>query len=273
MTAVSQLVVLTDLDGSLLDANTYSFDAAREALEALRAHSIPLVLVSSKTRAEIERLRTGLDHHHPFVVENGGGVFIPAGYFDVPLNGAVLRDPYHVIQLGAPYDTLRLALQEIAHALGGRVRGFGDMTVEEIAERTGLSLEEARLATQREYDEPFEIESPPLSTEAVRLAAEVRGLRCTCGGRFLHLTGPSDKGLACQRLITLYRRQYCAVTSVAIGDSVNDRSMLAVVDRPMLVQRADGSHDPAVDVPNLMRVPGIGPQGWNQAILALLRSC
>lgn len=85
---MSPIVIFTDLDGSLLDAKTYSFDAAGEALNALRVRNVPLILVSSKTRAEIERLRNTLDHPHPFVSENGGGVFIPKGYFDFPLEGA-----------------------------------------------------------------------------------------------------------------------------------------------------------------------------------------
>lgn len=269
---MSQIVIFTDLDGSLLDAQTYSFDAAREALDALRARSIPLIPASSKTRVEIERLRNSLDHHHPFIVENGGGMFIPKGYFDFPLEGAVLRGPYQVIELGLPYVALRLALKEIAHALNCGVRGFGDMTAEEVAERMGMSSSDALLAKQREYDEPFIVESVPSPIDEIRSKAAARGLRCTSGGRFDHLMGPSDKGVACRYLIDCYRRRYGAITTVAIGDSLNDLSMLAAVDRPMLVQRADGTHDPRVMLSTLVRTQGIGPQGWNRAILSVLAS-
>jgi mannosyl-3-phosphoglycerate phosphatase len=266
------IVIFTDLDGSLLDAQTYSFDAAREALDALRARSIPLIPVSSKTRVEIERLRGSLDHSHPFIPENGGAVFIPKGYFDFPLEGTVLRGPYQVLDLGLPYAALRLALKEIAHALGCRLRGFGDMTAEEVAERTGLPPSDAQLAKQREYDEPFIIESEPPPIDAIRAKAEARGLRCTSGGRFHHLTGQSDKGLACRHLIDFYRRRHGSVTTVAIGDSFNDLPMLAEVDRPILVQRPDGTEAPEVSLPALVRVPGVGPRGWNQAILSILAS-
>src|SRR4030095_2019373 len=37
-------VVVTDVDGCLLDAATYSWDAARPAIEALKQRGIPLVL-------------------------------------------------------------------------------------------------------------------------------------------------------------------------------------------------------------------------------------
>jgi len=47
-------VFFSDLDGTLLDARTYSFDAALPALGILRARRVPLVVCSSKTRTEIE---------------------------------------------------------------------------------------------------------------------------------------------------------------------------------------------------------------------------
>lgn len=268
---MSHIVIFTDLDGSLLDAKTYSFDAAREALEALRARGVPLILASSKTRVEIERLRNSLDHPHPFIVENGGGVFIPKGYFDFPLEGTVLRGPYQVLDLGLPYAAVRLALKEIAHALGCRIRGFGDMTAEEVAERTGLPPSDAQLAKQREYDEPFIIESAPPPVGEIRSKAEARGFHCMSGGQFYHLTGSSDKGLACRHLIDFYRRRHGALTTVAIGDSLNDLPMLAAADRPILIQRTDGTYDPDITLSNLVRTQGIGPVGWNRVILELLQ--
>jgi hypothetical protein len=51
-------VVFSDLDGTLLDHETYSFDAARPGLDALKSRGIPLILASSKTRAEMQDLGT-----------------------------------------------------------------------------------------------------------------------------------------------------------------------------------------------------------------------
>ncbi|MCG7852909.1 MAG: HAD hydrolase family protein, partial [Methanosarcinaceae archaeon] len=47
-------VVFTDLDGTLIDHDTYSYKAARPALAALKKQGIPLIFCTSKTRAEIE---------------------------------------------------------------------------------------------------------------------------------------------------------------------------------------------------------------------------
>ncbi|TKS59493.1 MAG: mannosyl-3-phosphoglycerate phosphatase [Nitrospira sp.] len=268
------MIVFTDLDGTLLDGTSYSFDAAREAMAELRAHEIPLVLVSSKTRAEIEPIRLQLQNDHPFIVENGGGIFIPKGYFDGPVEGATVRGEYEVVELGIPYARLRASLKEIQHALGIPLRGLGDMTELEIAQRTGLSKAEAVLAKQREYDEPFIIDGPLFQIEDVRRESAEHGLRCTSGGLFHHLTGEHDKGQACRLLIDCYRHRSTAmgerVITVAVGDSANDLSMLLAVDRPILVQKPNGSYDPEVRVPNIILAPSTGPVGWNKAVLEIL---
>ena len=268
------VVVFTDLDGCLLDGITYSWEPAREALVFLHGRRIPLVLVSSKTRAELERIRSQLQLHHPFVSENGGAVFAPEGYFAVSSEEAVRRDDYEVIELGTPYAALRQALRELEQAVGVQLRGFGDMSAEEIAERTGLGEADVHLARQREYDEPFLIEGPASLVTELQREARDRGLTVTHGGRFHHLMGDSDKGRACLHLVERYRRQWQGTSqglmSIALGDSVNDLPMLRVVDQPVLIPRPDGSHDPGIQLSNLIRAEGIGPVGWNRAVLALI---
>ena len=72
---MSKIIVFTDLDGTLLHPKTYSFEAAMPALKLIKEKDIPIILCSSKTRAEIEVYRKKLDNQHPFVSENGGGIF------------------------------------------------------------------------------------------------------------------------------------------------------------------------------------------------------
>lgn len=271
----SGIVVFTDLDGCLLDASTYSFDAAIHALGLLRERRIPLVLASSKTRAEIEPIRDRLECQDPFIAENGGALFVPRGYFPFHPEGAVERDRYDVIAFGTPYPILRLVMTDLRRRFGDRVRGFGDLSDEEVVALTGLNSDQARRAKQREYDEPFVLECDPALLDDVKLSAQAHGLSCTKGGRFHHLMGPSDKGRACRYLIECYRRDYGdnaqPLQTVALGDSQNDLPMFAAVERPILLQQPDGSYDPGVNLPHLLRADGIGPVGWNHAILALLR--
>jgi mannosyl-3-phosphoglycerate phosphatase len=270
------LIVFTDLDGSLLDGTTYSYKAAIPALTALREQGIPLILVSSKTRAEMEPIRQRLDLHDPFIVENGGAVFVPHGLFDFPLERMRTRSPYQVIELGLPYHMLREVLKQIEEAVETPLKGFGDLSVEAIMHVTGLSQADAILAKQREYDEPFLLRGPQALIEEVCRQIVTRGLRWTKGGRLFHLTGQNDKGEAASVLLRCYHRQQRMrgeterIETVGIGDSINDATLLAMVDYPILVQKPDGIHEPDVQLSRMIRAPGIGPVGWNDAVLELL---
>lgn len=266
-----RLVIFTDLDGTLLDHSTYSFEPARPALEALAEAGIPVVLCTSKTRAETERWRAALGNTHPFIVENGGAVFIPEGYFPSEPAFGRMMDGYSVLELGRPYREIRKALAAIRSSTRLPLRGFGDMTLEEIAERCGFARDEAALAARREYGEPF-VGVEDIAFPQVVREAEALGLRVTSGGRFHHLVGASDKGRAVRALQDLYSLNRGAVRTVGLGDSVNDEPMLREVDVPVIVRKPDGGHIKAAHLTGLIIAPYAGPEGWREAVLGLLRA-
>jgi mannosyl-3-phosphoglycerate phosphatase len=270
---VGSLVVFTDLDGTLLDHTTYSHAPAAQALGMLAKRRIPVVLCSSKTRTEIEELRSDLGIEHPFISENGGAVFLPRPYFTAGVAGTQRREGYEVLEFGAPYAHLVQALHRAADQAGIRVRGFSDMSVEEVAEECGLSAQGARLAKQREYDEPFRIlEGRPAAKSRFFENLHQQGFRCTRGGRFHHLTGVADKGQAVRRLKALYQEQWGSVTAIALGDGLNDLSLLREADIPVVVRNpaADASCALLRKIPTARLTEGAGPQGWNEAILQIL---
>jgi mannosyl-3-phosphoglycerate phosphatase family protein len=270
----SQLIIFTDLDGTLLDYHTYSFAAAAPALKLIEEQRIPFVLCSSKTRAEIEYWREKLNNAHPFIAENGGGIFIPPTYFSAnDPQSSRLRvesaDGYAVLVLGTPYTILRETMEELRRD-GFEVRGFGDMDVVRIAEITDLPLEEAELAQRREFDEPFVFSGEGTGLEALTTAIQEKGLQCIAGGRLFHLIGDNDKGKAVEILINLYRKKFGAITTLALGDSPNDLPMLERVDYPILVQNRRGKYDQRIALPNLIKADGIGPAGWAKAVLQFI---
>lgn len=273
---MSHFLLFTDLDGSLLDNDTYSFNEAQTALDALRSKNVPVILVSGKTRAEIEPLREQLDHQAPFIVENGAAVYVPHETFDFTPERSRRRSSYHVIELGTPYALLRDVLRQIEEAVGTPLRGFGDLSVDEVIATTGLSREDALRAMLREFDEPFLVNGPSKLIEEICRQIVTRGLNWAKGGRFFHLTGNNDKGRAAEILLRCYKRHARErdqpdLETIGIGDSLNDLPLLLTVDHPVLVQKPDGSYDPDIDLPNLIRAPGIGPAGWNLAVMDLLQ--
>lgn len=263
---MTKTIVVTDLDGTLLD-HSYSFEVARPALELLVAKGVPVVICSSKTRPEIEIYREGLGLKDPFIVENGGAIYLPSGYFNLSPGGEV-RNGYDVVVLGRRYDEIRNVLIRIREKTGIKAKGFGDMSVKDIAVLTGLPLPEAVLAKHREFDEPFVFGEDEEKIEQFLRSISDEGLNWT-RGRFYHILGDNDKGKAISMLKGFYEKAYGRITTIALGDSLNDLSLLREADYPILVRKKDGSYENGMDVPGLIRAEGIGPEGWMSAILAL----
>jgi mannosyl-3-phosphoglycerate phosphatase len=261
-------VVFTDLDGTLLDHDTYSWEVARPAIERLRLCEVPWVLVTSKTRAEVELWRAQLGNVHPFVVENGGATFIPRDYFPFPVPGAEEHGDYEVLEFGRRYGYLVARLKEASRLSKCRVRGFHEMTAAEVSFTCDLPLEQATLAKRREYDEPFRILDVG-HTDALLRAIEQFDLRWTKGGRFWHITGECDKAMAVSALHRLYERAHGPVQTIGLGDAINDAAFLNVVTVPVLV-RSSASSKLKSAVPKGVLTDQTGPAGWKEAVLKMI---
>jgi mannosyl-3-phosphoglycerate phosphatase len=267
------LIIYSDLDGTFLDYHTYSFAASLPALRRALDRGASVVFCSSKTRAEIQALQATLSLSSPFISENGGGIFIPEGFFSFELEELPREGSIRLLRLGKPYKELVTALTDVRERLGVDMRGFSDMTAEEIGQLCGLGLCESLLAKQREFDEPFLLKSNEegLLDKICEVFAE-GGMRVTRGGRLFHLTGENDKGEAIRRLTELFQRDEGNIRTVGIGDSVNDLPMLEEVDHPVLVQKPDGSYDETVlsRLPDATRAKGAGPVGWASEVMNLI---
>lgn len=268
-----QYLIFSDLDGTLLDHDTYSFQEAQGALLGLKNKGIPLILCSSKTRAEMEGLRRELDNHDPFITENGAAVFIPRGLFG-PLDLEYKEvEGYEVVELGIPYGIIKALFKEIKAETGLPAKGFSEMSPEEIAGVTGLDLEKAALAGQREYSEPFLLteEMPGNGWPLIEQAVQKKKLTLTRGGRFYHLTGPNDKGKAVRLLIKLYQTRNRLIVSIGLGDSPNDFPMLENVNIPVLIKKKTGHLEPWPGLTPVCHSREIGPKGWNEFVNHFLK--
>jgi len=262
-------VLFTDLDGTMLDLFDYSYEAAIPALGSLKERNIPVIFCTAKTLAENEYYHEILGVEDPFIVDNGGAIFIPQNYFSFEFSFACKeRGDYCVIELGASYDALRAALKAIRSETGFKIIGFGDMTAEEVATDANLSVEAAERAKKKEYNESFIFAEPDEDKEALLFAKiEEKGFAVTHGGRYYNIHGKNaDKGIAVKRLTELFKQEYGGeVKTIGVGDSRNDIPMLSVVDQPALVKNKKGSWL-ELALPNLYRAQGEGPEGWAEVV-------
>ncbi len=272
----NRLIIFSDIDGTLMDLTTFDMGPVIEFLPDFKKYSIPLILCSAKTMAEQERIRSILQINDPFIVENGGGIYIPSNYFPIyELNNLKknirISGNYIILELGVPYKKIREILCKIRAHNNLTFVGFGDLDVDEVSRLTGLTVRDAHLAKQREFDETIII--PKNEIDILRQELERYGLTCIHGGRFYHVIGAkASKGDCVKILNKLFSNIFGKKPiSIGIGDSPNDMSMLMAVDIPFLVEKKHGGWT-NVDLLNIKKVKGIGPKGWVNAVKEIIQN-
>jgi mannosyl-3-phosphoglycerate phosphatase len=252
------IVVMTDLDGTLLDHHSYTTKPAAPALKKLKSLGIPVIFNTSKTQDEVTDLRHDLDNTDPFVCENGSVIFIPK----------VEGSGFNSEVLGVSYLDIIRVLHRL-RSQGYRFRGFNDMPASEVAALTGLSTDDAHLSKKRAGSEPLIWNDSDEALANFRSDLTQEGLTLTKGGRFYHVMGETNKASGVEFFRQYYQHKWqSSPIFITLGDGENDRSMLEAADYPVVIpgdkQTLTLSHAQA------MTAYAKGPTGWNRAILELL---
>ena len=266
-------VVFTDLDGTLLDHETYRADPALEVLHELAKREIPVVPVTSKTRKEVLHLQqTQLPFRGPFIVENGSAIVFPPGDPWTPETRGEVRDRFRIVRLGSTYEEAHRALISLREELQIPLVSLPELSDEEVARLTGLQGASIQHARAREFSEVFLVPPSP-HLDLLRRAAENRGFRVLVGDRFGHLIGiRAGKGAAIRFLMMLLRERDPETTwrTIGLGNSPNDIELLETTDHAVVIPGPAGPH-PELDRGDWIVAPASGPEGWARAIRDLLK--
>lgn len=265
---MTEFIVSTDLDGTLLDHHTYSWQAASPALTMLTHKNIPIVINTSKTTQEVATLQNDLNINDPFIVENGSAILINKE--DKRFNTLNLNEnETHFIKvLGCERKTITSFLLELKNKTGFVFSTFSDYSVEDIMALTGLPKANATLAKNRLYSEPLVWKDTGENYQTFCQHIEQSGFKLLKGGRFIHILGQTNKGIAAKWLIDNLNKKSTAKL-IALGDSHNDLDMLSEADIAVLCKSP--AHDfPAFTHAHLIKTTLDGPAGWNTSIINIL---
>ena len=277
---MSQYLIFSDIDNTLLQSyiikegeiyHIEEYGEIQEIVQKLHQNNIPLVLCSSKTRLEQEKIRQYLEIDDPFIVENGGAIFIPENYFPIDLEelGLSIRSINEnlVIELGKSYNKIIENLQEIRENFHIEFVAVHDLSIPDLARKVGISMNDAKLMASREYSETI-LEININKLDKLKTILNDRGLRILQGTRYNTVSSLHDKGSAISILKKLYSIKFenSKIESIGIGDAFNDIPMFENVDKPFLVRNIQNSYAP-MQINNLIRANGIGQTGWKEIIL------
>jgi mannosyl-3-phosphoglycerate phosphatase len=266
----SRLVLFVDPD-TLRDGR-HDWTATTHVIRELEDRGIAVVLWGNETRSEMELIQGDLNLQHPFISENGGGLFVPHGYFvDRPAGGRDIQS-YDVLDFGKPYHEVAEALHEVARRHECPVVGFSIMSIEDVAREHGLSLAQARLAKLREYDEPFRVaDSEPATYSRICSALRRFGYRCFTHERLHHATGVADKAQSIRTLTSLYRDAHDGhVVTIGVAKAPSESCLLHAVDIAIVVRSTDVDAARLAEKVPTARLIDASPRGWSEAILEVL---
>ena len=252
-------LIFTDLDGTLLDHDDYSFEQAWPALEKINQLQIPLIINSSKTYAEIKEIRRQMHNNWAFSVENGAAVFLPQSH----LSG--YDNSMEQVILGTPQEHILHILHTLREQQGFLFKGFADFSVAELIIETGLSEQQAEQAKQRLASEPIKWLDNEEQLARFKKALIDKDLQLIQGGRFLHVMGQNDKGTAMAWIMNKFKQS--TLKTLALGDSQNDLKMLEQADFSAVIRRIDGRYLQVNKKPEqLMYSQHPAPLGWQEVM-------
>jgi len=217
---------------ALIPLGRSSVHGLDEFTAALDHQGIPAVWLTSRSRLQFDDPRRKHGHTHPFIAEDGCGVYLPEDYFHLrPASEASRTKEAPTLRLGRftciPVAQLlpaaAEALQTLSQDTGVPVVTLRSLSPRELMQNTGLPQREAELARQRDFDDIF------------------------------FFTGASDEQV--QRFLTegrnrsLQFRQHGVLWSAAIGPSVQRciRALAKLYDRALRYH----AHTVGISTPDL----------------------
>lgn len=270
--AYGNLLIFTDLDGSLLDHHHYRHDEADAMLSELAKNAVPVIPVSSKTRSEIELLRQTLHNPHPFISENGAAIYIPVNYFAEQPADTVITGQYWQKSFVKNRQHWQAIINELKPEYGKDFTSFADAGIDGIIAMTGLDVHAAARAAHREYSEAIAWHGSPLRRQLFIETLQQAGAKILKGGRFLNVSGDCDKGQALCWLAQQYQSFYPDKhwQTLAIGDSDNDIAMLQQADLALLIPSPVHGLPDLAKRNNMFVAPHTGPRGWATGVRQIL---
>jgi mannosyl-3-phosphoglycerate phosphatase len=225
----SSIWVVSDVDGTLMD-HSYDLTPAKETIKKLQELSVPVILCTSKTAAEVKIIRKDLNLTDPYIVENGAAIY---GESLERVNGKII--------LGEKYEKLENILNFISKEIDYKLVPLNDLTDQEATELTGLKGNSLTLMRDRHWSMPFL--NPPSFLEAkIDICCKKFKVDIFKGNRMSHLLSiNSNKGKAINAL-----KEYSNIRKIKIiglGDSPNDMPLLLNSDIRIVI--------PGIEGPNL----------------------
>ncbi len=217
----SSIWVVSDVDGTLMD-HSYDLTPAKETIKLLQDLSIPVILCTSKTAAEVKVIRKQLNLTDPYIVENGAAIY---GESLIRVDGKII--------LGEKYEILENILRKISIEINYDLQPLNNISDQEATELTGLKGHSLTLMRDRHWSMPF-LNPPEQKEEEINKCCKKFNVEIFRGNRMSHMLSiNSNKGKAINALKKYSNNPNIKI--IGLGDSPNDLPLLLNSDYKIVI--------------------------------------
>jgi len=258
MNAGQKILIFTDLDGTLLDRDTFKFDKIFNYIKELISKDISIIPTSSKTKKEIESFNKELDENLPFVTENGAAIY------NLNLINASL--PEKITLSREISEISEIFEKKISSKLRSKCKFLKKLNLDKQSKILGLSKKRIGYAINREYTMPLLFEGT--KTEKINLFKSIQnaGLSLQEGGRVINLCDKISKALAMKKVVKVFKKiSKDELVTIGVGDNFNDLEMLKNSDIPCLVFNDKFTLE-KININDCLVSKKPAPEGWEEVV-------
>jgi mannosyl-3-phosphoglycerate phosphatase len=253
-----------------------------EFTAALDHRGIPAVWLTSRNRLLMDEPRRKLAHTHPFIAEDGCGVFLPEDYFHLrpqastakPRGLATVRlGRFTCLPVAEQQPAASDALEALAAETGVSVVPLRSLAPRELAQNTNLPAREAELARQRDFDELFFfVGASQQDIEAFQAAGRRQNIQLRQRGILWSLARGASTRRCVGELSKLYDRALRShARTFGIATPGQEGTLFAACDRAILL--GDKHESPPDDLSarknRVMELPLHASDTWEQVLAHL----
>lgn len=252
------LIIFTDLDGSLLHRETFQFESIRSYIHKLINFGIILIPNSSKTIKELELFNIELKKNLAIIGENGSIV-----------NNLDLINPNfpnQIILSREKNEIIKIFKERMPVNLKNKCHFINRMSLKKKSKILGLKGKKLQLALSREYSIPFVFDGNNSEKKLLNKSVKKIGLSLHEGGRVINLCDRVSKALAMKKVVKIIRKiNKDKLLTIAVGDNYNDLDMLKASNIPCLVFNDKFKKD-KINIKNCLVSKKSSPEGWQEVV-------
>lgn len=246
-----------------------------ELTAALDHEGIPAVWVTSRTRLQLDGPRRKLGHTHPFIAEDGCGVYLPQDYFHLRPQSVnsqqrqmatVRLGRFTCITVAELQPVAEDALETLSRETKVPVVPLRILAPRELAQNLGLPLHDAELARQHDFDELFFFAgSSEQDIERFQAAGRKRSVQLRRQGAFRSLAVGASVKTCIRELSHLYDRALRShALTIGVGTSDGQDEMRSACHRFILI--AEEQEEGMKDTSRSNYIPANAPDKWSRLL-------